>query len=496
MKKQFLVNFSILLLLNICVKPAWIFGDLMVQRSTGDAYGNYFALLNLTMILNMVLDFGLTNYNNRKVAGNPKQFTSLFRQIVPIRFALSILYFLLLFLSSLIFSITAYDLKMLVILGVNQVLLSFILYFRSNITGLGLFKTDSVISIVDRSVMLALLAYLFFARGSVNIENFVWIQFLGYLASFLLTFVIMIMKGGRLSFKVDIRFGKKCLYQSFPYALIVLLMAGYSYSDSVMIRQLCERADWQNAIYAKSFRILMALNNYVYLVAVLLLPMFSRLLKQKEAIRPLLKLSGSLVIYAMISVALFSFFYSEEIIRLLYVEFPKGTSLSDRFFGIVHSIDSSDILVSKSVFQVLIFACIPMSFNYLYGVLLTADGKMKILNSIAGAGLAANIILNLYLIPKSGALGAATASVITQSLAAILQWWFCYREFKIKIDFRHIFKFVAAIMILIAAWTYSKAFFEGYVPILIFVVSAVLLALSLGLVPIKEIRKHFMKSEL
>ena len=74
MKKSFLVNFFLLLSVNILVKPAWLFADLLVQRETQEAYGQYFVLFNLSVMLNMLLDFGISNYNNRKVAGNVNKF--------------------------------------------------------------------------------------------------------------------------------------------------------------------------------------------------------------------------------------------------------------------------------------------------------------------------------------------------------------------------------------------------------------------------------------
>ena len=70
MKRKFVTNLILLIFLNVLIKPFWIFGiDIPVQNVVGAAnYGFYGSLLNFSMILNILLDLGLTNYNNRNIA--------------------------------------------------------------------------------------------------------------------------------------------------------------------------------------------------------------------------------------------------------------------------------------------------------------------------------------------------------------------------------------------------------------------------------------------
>ena len=58
MQKKFVSSLLLLLLLNVLVKPLWIFGiDLTVQNRVGaEAYGLYAAIFSFTMIFNIVLD--------------------------------------------------------------------------------------------------------------------------------------------------------------------------------------------------------------------------------------------------------------------------------------------------------------------------------------------------------------------------------------------------------------------------------------------------------
>ena len=75
MSRPFLNNVGFLLLINLLIKPIFIFGiDLVVQNRVGPAaYGSYFALFNFAFLFNVLLDFGINNFNQRLVARDPKR---------------------------------------------------------------------------------------------------------------------------------------------------------------------------------------------------------------------------------------------------------------------------------------------------------------------------------------------------------------------------------------------------------------------------------------
>ena len=68
--KSFISNILLLILLNVLVKPVWILLiDRNVQLLTGhETYGLYNALMNLSLIFSILLDMGITNYNNKRIA--------------------------------------------------------------------------------------------------------------------------------------------------------------------------------------------------------------------------------------------------------------------------------------------------------------------------------------------------------------------------------------------------------------------------------------------
>ena len=68
--KAFLKSLSLLLVLNFAIKPVWIFLiDRQMQNIAGaEAYGSYFAVLNLSIVLSFLSDAGLTNMMNQRIA--------------------------------------------------------------------------------------------------------------------------------------------------------------------------------------------------------------------------------------------------------------------------------------------------------------------------------------------------------------------------------------------------------------------------------------------
>lgn len=452
MKKTFIFNLIFLFTLNILVKPVWLWMDMNVQREVGDAYGMYFPLLNLSLILSVLLDLGISNYNNRKVAAHPDRFQNYFSSIITLRFFLAFLFLGILMLIGFIFSYSAEEMFYLFILGINQVMLSTILYLRSNFTALGRFKVDSFISVLDRVLMIGGVVYLLYLSvgQSMTVESFIWVQFYGYLITVLTSFVVLIFVGKPKKLIWNTRFVVRLLKKSAPYAVIVLLMSAYNSSDSIMIGKLLDDGVKENALYAQSFRILTALNNYAYLFAVLLLPMFSRMLKLKEAVGKLLSLSGGLLIYGVTAFVIVSEYYSFDVISFCYGEFAEGVKRIE----VDSALNIKELNASKNVFIVLIIGIIPMSFNYCYGALITASGKMKLLNKIAAVSLGLNIVLNFSLIPIYGAMGAALASVCTQGFSAVIQMFYAYKEFSLPLSWLKPFRFVLGLLVVFISVEY------------------------------------------
>lgn len=422
MKRTFFTNLSLLLLLNLLIKPFWIFGiDRTVQNVVGaEEYGLYFSLFNFSLLMNMLLDFGIANYNNRNIAQNQQLLSKSLSNIIGLRLLLAILYGVITIVAGFFIGYEWRQFQLLLFLILNQFVASFVLYLRSNLSGLHFFKTDSIISVLDRALMIIICSILLWGgvtKSDFKIEWFVYAQSVAYVLTMLVTLVAVYSKAELLKLNFDRTYFIALLKKSYPYALLSLLMVFYYRIDSVMLERLLPDGKLQAGIYAQGFRILDAAAMFAFLFAVLLLPIFSRMIKHKEPVNQLTLFSFLLLIVPVVGVTFASFFYRAEIIDLLYH----------------HHVETS-----SSIFGVLILCFIGISFSYIFGTLLTANGNLKELNILAAGGVVINIVLNLLLIPKYSAFGSAIASLITQSIAAIAQVIIAKRIFKFHINIKRI----------------------------------------------------------
>ncbi len=219
---------ALLLFLNLLIKPFWIFGiDRSVQNMIGAGeYGIYLALFNFSFILNILLDLGITNFNNRNIAQHPERLSLHFSNIVILRFVLAIVYAIVCILVGIISGYDKKQLLIIVFLIINQFLLSFILYLRSNLSGLHLFRLDSFVSVADRLLLIIICSVLLWGNvlsKPITVELFVYAQTATYFMVALGVFFIVFSKVKVFKLKFDFRFFVSVLKESYPFALLALL---------------------------------------------------------------------------------------------------------------------------------------------------------------------------------------------------------------------------------------------------------------------------------
>ena len=420
MKKKFLSNLILVLVLNIVIKPFYILGidaeilKITEQNSPG-SYGTYFSLLSLAFIFNIILDMGVNNFNTRNIAQNNQLLQKHFSKIFSLKLILSISYISVLFIVGLIFNFSFQEMKWLIIIGFNQILVALILFIRSNMSALLLFKKDSVLSVTDRLILIFFCGYFIWSIGDdsiITIDFFILSQTIAYLITLIAGFLLLVKHSKFPKLKWDQLFFKMIVKKSLPYALLIFLMSVYYYSDVVMVERI--RGNIEVANYAHGYRFFMAFNMLGYLFAGLLLPIFSKLIKEKKSVVPVSWLSFKLIYFFALIICVTVWTYKVEIIHWRY------------------EINGSSLLHSSETFGWLIISFIGVSCNYIFGTLLTAKGSMKQLNILAVFGILINISLNLLLIPDKGSSGAAFASAFTQFFILAFQIALCYKIFNFK----------------------------------------------------------------
>ncbi|MCB9251336.1 MAG: oligosaccharide flippase family protein [Flavobacteriales bacterium] len=409
MKKKFFSDFFFIQIINLLIKPVWI---LIIDRKVqnllpSESYGTYFSLTGFSLLFMIILDLGLSNYNNREVAIDRGFYKKNFWSVFGTKAILALLFFILASITGMIIGFTKQDFLIFGLLAINQCLLSFNTFFRSNISAIQHFKTDGILSVIDRLfVILSMGVIIWVGVNGLELDLYVFI--LSQTMGLILTFVISLWANfkylGRAEFSFHYQAVKNLLSKSWPFALIIALMTFYTRLDSVLILKILPNGRFEAGNYAMSYRLLDAAAIIGILLAGQLMPLFSSSLQDKEKIRSILKYTMFLVLIPGILATFFCSIQGDAIMQLLYPE-----KYSEAGF---------------TVFSILIW-CVPgLLLINVYGTLLTAAGFLKELNYYATIVCFINLAGNLLFMKSYGLSAVAIVAVVTQITFGLL----CYRK--------------------------------------------------------------------
>lgn len=470
MVKKFFGNLALIVLANLLVKPFWILGiDRTVQNTVGtEVYGNYAILFNFSFILSILLDMGINNYNSKIITRHPQLMSKKVSAILVMKFVLALVYIVITLLLGMLWQFSAYEMYLLCLLCINQVLAYYITYLRTNLSAMHFFRTDTLLSVTDKLLVIGFCGTVLWSkdRQSFTIEYFIYAQTLAYILTAVMAFLLVNPYVKKLKLNINFPLLVIIFKRSYPYALLSFLMVAYTRIDTTLLRLLLPDSNFEAGIYASAYRILDAINMLAVLVAGLLLPIFLRALKEKQSLLPLVRFSYALMILPAMLMAVYACMYQREIMQLL------NTHIAPQ---------------SAPVFAMLMLTFLPIGTVYIYGTLLTANENLLFLNRVAALGLLFNILLNLYFIPRFGSAGAAFCSLITQSFIAGAHVVQSYRLNLLPRDTGYLLRLLFCGLLTAASgwWVNDNAFHVRYEMIL----PAVIMGLSIVLLRIFDLKQ-------
>ncbi len=438
---------ALMIILNLVIKPFWILGiDRSVQNILGaEEYGAFFSVFNFAMLFFILLDFGITNYNARTVASTDNAIKNDFSALFVLKILLGIFYLIVILSGGFSIGYGADKFWMITAVGINVFLSSMVQFLRSNFAGLQMFKTDSILSIIDKTLVIVFCAIIIWAPFSpvrLSIKTFILTQMLASSLTSVICLILLFPHLHKFSIS-NISFAGfyQRIKSSFPYALLSLLMAFYLKTDGVMIERLLPDGALQSGIYAASFRLYDASVAVVLMLGAVLMPAFSHQLAKGQSIEKTLKsaLTFAFVLYS--SSAVVTVFYADDFMPYLYQE---------------------NTVQSALILKILMFGSIISSQSYILGALLTAGGHLRLLNVSALSGALVNISLNFLMIPIYKATGSALATFFTQMCLLIIQWSLSAKFFKLSTNYVFIGKCVLFLSLSLGLGFGLKTFLEMF----------------------------------
>lgn len=390
-RKSFLQGVGWLLLLNLLVKPVWIFLiDREVQNSIGEeTYGEYFALFGLSYVLLFAADAGLTNMAVQQMASDHK--ASNLRRLLWLKAGLLLLYACICVAAGWLSGISAWPILLLLI--AVQASGSLLLFLRGFLAANQHFKADAFFSIADKAGMILFCApVLYGGIASITITLFLQLQLAATAISLLALAVVLYRKKlfatgpGPAGYRL-------VLQRMLPFTLVIFLMALHYRLDGFLLERLRTDGDYQAGIYAMSYRILDAANMVGYLTASFLVPFLARNKNDKALLSHTLFTTEVLLVAAGIVVSSVVALFAMPLQQVLY-----------------HSADGSASLVMQLCLGVL-----PAYYLiHVNGSVLTATGRLRLFSLILLISVLVNVAGNLLLIPAYGAAGCCYAALASQ----------------------------------------------------------------------------------
>lgn len=472
MRKKFALNLAILIGANLLVKPFWILGiDRVVQNSLGASeYGLYFAIFNYSLLFNVLLDLGLNYFNNRAISRSRKRITEYFSNLFILKIALALIYFLVTLIVAFSNGFSAEKMKLLAWLLLNQSLLTLILFFRSNLQALQLFKTDSLLSITDRLLSIVFCAaIIWWGVFELSIMSFILAQTVALLFTCILAGLLVLKHAGFTFHFWSNRFKKKIFHSTFPYALLGLLMVVYSRIDAVLLDNLLgEKGAFQAGVYAASYRLFDAANQFGFLFGTILLPLFAANFKQGKKNESLVHFSMQSIMVFAVSVAVLCVVWAKFILQLLY-----------------HQSGAEWV----QVFTFTMLAFIPASLIYITGTLLAAKGEIYTLCKVSLAGVLLNFTANYFSIPHYGAVGSAATALATNILVCTLHFAAVIQKTDVRFSMRFFLKITAFMLLsFVVCFVLSQFNQNTYFLLATGGVAIVILALILNVLPVSAFK--------
>jgi O-antigen/teichoic acid export membrane protein len=393
---SFFKGLSWLIVLNLVVKPVWIFAiDRKVQVMVGyEAYGSYFAMLNLSFVLLFVADAGLTNLLNQRLAHQSPVHP---RQLLFVKCFLLLLYAFTAFLIAWISRITEWEIFVYIILV--QALTSLFVFLRGTITARQYFTADAWFSVIDKTLMIIFCGSILYTGlfGNISIEVFLQVQLLctavAVASALFFIFRRQVMGSGQREAAISMARNMA------PFALIILLMSVHYRIDGFLLERMHPRGPGEAGIYAAAYRLLDAGNMIGFLAASFLVPFIARHRNDLPSVREVvLKTRHGLLVFA-IGLSGFAVAFAPWIERLLY---------------------HNGLAYNALVLQCTIAVLPAYYLVHVYGSILTATSRFRLFISILSVGAALNLVLNIWLIPLYGALGCSIAALASQYISGLL----------------------------------------------------------------------------
>jgi len=251
----------------------------------------------------------------------------------------------------------------------------------------------AIIDLTGRTLSLLLVVFIVLAKGTLA---HLFIALLVQVAFQAVLTIIFSRRFFRPAFHIDLKLCKWLLKETIPLAINNLLIIFILRIDQIMLERLHPDGDLQLGLYSPAVKYCEVFNLIPMIYFASVFPLLSRFSSDKKAhFHRLYHLSFKYLLLSAIPVSLLSMLHAEEIMTFLF---------------------GRNFAASAGAMKILVWSIPFVCMAWVLNNTITSMGRQRLLLPVVLTAAAANIALNLWLIPTHGAGGAAIASLISYAL--------------------------------------------------------------------------------
>ncbi|MBM3238683.1 flippase [Candidatus Poribacteria bacterium] len=337
------------------------------------------------------------------------------------------------------------------ILGLSEIVYSIAQIFRSTFRAFEEMKFEALVVLIER--VLVILPFIiikrigegyFYVGGGItiwefNLKTFCITILAARVVHLLFSLGIMEIKFTKLSFKLSLGFCKILLFQSLPFAMGNIFNLIYFRIDTVMLAKLSPYGQTAVAWYGLAYGLMTALTIIPGAFMGAVFPVMSRALKKQNLeqsdFQNLYTRAFKLMFVLALPIALSLALLTENIVSLFW---PRA----------IYSVSTID-----PALNILSWAGGLLFLNTVLETVLRVADKRSTFTTLMGTGLAFNVLLNLYLIPRYSHRGAAIAMLLTEGYMFVFGFIYISAKLTKLNQFRFVFQSaLAALCMGILLW--------------------------------------------
>jgi len=385
----------------------------IVARNVGaEGTGKYFFALSFTTIFVVFVDLGLTNVLVREGAKVKEKLQQYFSTVLAAKMLLGVLSYIAVFI---VINAMGYHIEtkhLVYVSAITMLFDSLHLTLYGLLRSLGHLKYEAIGIIGSQLLTLILGSTFLYLRLPLI---YLMIAFL--IPSFLNVVYVGAVVTKKYSFKFipkyDPQVFKFIFKIAIPFALAAIFSRVYGYIDSILLSKLAgdEVVGW----YSIPYKVAYAFQFIPLALVAALYPRFSEyFVHDKEKLH---------------------YVFHQGIKYLLLISLPIVVGISILAQDIVIGVFTTEYLNSILPLQILMVGIVFGFLNMHFGALLNACNRQVSQTTLVGIVMIINIILNIILIPKFGAVGAAIAAVGGNVVLSLLTIFIIPRITKINFTF-------------------------------------------------------------